>query len=210
MVGSSSSPFYILRPRALRVLRALGAQHLFLSSLVLLPQAPLDHTTRAIMAINHTSSNTTLPGEPGMIGWVPPDSRRSTLDIILSCLSIFLVCSWKCVHLNIPSYEESHARWHTIDLWEIPIFPKTPRLRKIGRQVMWMCIVSIAPELGVAVAVKRWGVEQPSLCRFARKAHSGFILPVRGDPSRRHDQEEQDFAAPCRILWECGHRLGLD
>ena len=103
MVGSSSSPFYILRPRALRVLRALGDQHLFSSSLVLLPQAPLDHTTRAIMAITHTSSNTTLPGEPGMIGRVPPDSRRSTLDIILSCLSIFLFCSWKCVHLNIPS-----------------------------------------------------------------------------------------------------------
>jgi len=133
------------------------------------------------MATNFTVTNTTAADGSGMIGWVPSQSRRSSLDIILSCLSIFLVCSWKCVHLNMPSYEETHSGWYTIGelrgrprttkegseswtmlsmirhIWnQAPVIPRRPLLRKWGRQLSWMCFVSIAPELGVAVAVKQW------------------------------------------------------
>lgn len=45
----------------------------------------------------------------------------------------------------------AEPRWR-----RLPVFPKGPLLRKLGRQLLWMCIVSIAPELGVAVAVKQW------------------------------------------------------
>jgi hypothetical protein len=66
-----------------------------------------------------TTANVTSGAEPvaNMVGWVPPDARRNTLDIILSCLSIFLVCSWKCVHLNLPTYEESQAGWRQASLF---------------------------------------------------------------------------------------------
>ncbi|RKK08894.1 hypothetical protein BFJ63_vAg9991 [Fusarium oxysporum f. sp. narcissi] len=57
---------------------------------------------------NSTASNTT------MVGWVAPAPRRSTWSIIWSCLSIFIVCSWKCVHLNIPTHEEIQGEWHTM------------------------------------------------------------------------------------------------
>ncbi|KAK1752040.1 hypothetical protein QBC47DRAFT_389503 [Echria macrotheca] len=113
------------------------------------------------MSTNTTSSG----GSGGMIGWVPPDARRNTWDIILSCLSIFLVCSWKCVHLNPPTGEEARGEWHKVSIglakggrwrWEVPIFPKLPLLRKWCRRLMWMGIISVAPELGVAVSVKEW------------------------------------------------------
>ncbi|RYO81790.1 hypothetical protein DL766_004651 [Monosporascus sp. MC13-8B] len=118
------------------------------------------------MATNITATNTTIADGSGMVGWVSPDARRNTLDIILSCLSIFLVCSWKCVHLNLPTFEESRAGWHKVTIsgkdWNIPVFPERPLLRKWGRKLMWMGLISIAPELGVALAVKQWEAARES------------------------------------------------
>ena len=106
-------------------------------------------------------TNTTSTNSPALVGWVPPDARRSTWDIILSCLAVFLVCSWKCVHLNVPSAEESRGEWHSVSIWEkrewrLPIFPKRPLLRKWRRKLMWMAIISVAPELGVGMAFMEW------------------------------------------------------
>ncbi|RYP67005.1 hypothetical protein DL771_007501 [Monosporascus sp. 5C6A] len=118
------------------------------------------------MATNITTTNTTIADGLGMVGWVAPDARRNTLDIILSWLSIFLVCSWKCVHLNLPTLEESRAGWHKVTIfredWRIPVFPERPLLRKWGRKLMWMGLISIAPELGVALAVKQWETARAS------------------------------------------------
>ncbi|KAK4442782.1 hypothetical protein QBC34DRAFT_418206 [Podospora aff. communis PSN243] len=110
------------------------------------------------------STSTTTPDDSAMVGWISPDARRNTWDIIISCLSIFLVCSWKCVHLNPPTAEEARGEWHYMPedseankgKWKIPIFPKAPLRRKWGRRLMWMVIISIAPELGVAVSVDQW------------------------------------------------------
>ncbi|KAK0613204.1 hypothetical protein B0T14DRAFT_275320 [Immersiella caudata] len=100
------------------------------------------------------STNGTSPDGSGMVGWVSPDARRNTWDIILSCLSIFFVCSWKCVHLNPPTAREARGGWH--EVWKIPIFPKWSLLRKWGRRSMWMGIISVAPEMGVALSVEQW------------------------------------------------------
>jgi hypothetical protein len=42
------------------------------------------------------------------VGWV---SATNNSDILWSCFTIFLICSWKCVHLHIPSVEESWRKW---------------------------------------------------------------------------------------------------
>lgn len=47
-----------------------------------------------------------------MVGWVSPHDRRSSWGIIWSCLSIFALCSWRCIHLNFPTPEESQGGWH--------------------------------------------------------------------------------------------------
>lgn len=95
-----------------------------------------------------------------MIGWVSPDARRNTWGIIWSCLTIFIVCSWKCVHLNVPSHNESIAGWHTISKlpWsiEIPYWPQRLLWIKWRRKVLWMAFIAIAPEYGVALALAQY------------------------------------------------------
>ena len=102
---------------------------------------------------NAVNLNTTSTGDD-RVGWVAPNSQRSTWDILWSCLSIFIVCSWKPVHLNLPTAEEARGEWHT--LRGLPVFPKRPLLRKWSRKLLWMVIISDAPELGIALAAKQF------------------------------------------------------
>ncbi|ETS73994.1 hypothetical protein PFICI_13860 [Pestalotiopsis fici W106-1] len=92
--------------------------------------------------------------ETASVGWVsPPNAGRSTWGIIWSCLTIFLLCSWKCTHLNIPTVEESEAGWHHV--WCIPVFPEKPLLRKWDRKLFFMGLSAIAPEMVVSLAAKQ-------------------------------------------------------
>lgn len=109
---------------------------------------------------NATTSNT---AENAKVGWISPSSQRSTWEIIWSCLSIFLVCSWKCVHLNIPTHQESIGGWRKIG--KIPIFPRTPLLVKWWRKIAWMVTIAIAPELGVGLAAKQFQEVRENLKR---------------------------------------------
>lgn len=86
------------------------------------------------------------------VGWVsPPNSGRSTWGILWSCLTIFLICSWKCTHLDIPSIDESKAgciTWMRI--------PTKLLLRKWGRKLLFMGITAIAPEVVVSLAATQY------------------------------------------------------
>ncbi|KAF4948188.1 hypothetical protein FGADI_9816 [Fusarium gaditjirri] len=116
---------------------------------------------------NSTASNTT------MVGWVSPAPRRSTWGIIWTCLSIFIVCSWKCVHLNIPTHEEIQGEWHTMQICrclpDISIWPKGPLRRKWRRKIFWMTFIALAPEFGVAVAASQYMEARQDLKRFGRR-----------------------------------------
>jgi len=102
-------------------------------------------------AQNTTTSNTTTNDR---VAWVPPPKGRGTINIVWSCVSVLLVCTYKCVHLNISSFEENRAGWHK--RYGIPYWPEWPLLRKQLRKLKWMTIILIAPELGVAIASKQY------------------------------------------------------
>ncbi|KAH8890049.1 hypothetical protein GQ53DRAFT_867693 [Thozetella sp. PMI_491] len=94
-----------------------------------------------------------------MVGWVSPESsRRSSWDIIWLCFSVFLLCSWKCTHLNIPSLEESRGEWHQFSIWKISVayFPKTPARRRFFRKAWFMVLMCLAPEVIVAMATMQY------------------------------------------------------
>ena len=95
------------------------------------------------------------------VGWVTIGGGRGTSEILWSCLIIFVVCSWKCVHLNIPSFDENTAGWHQ---WgDVPLWPRLPVWAKWARKLEWMGVIVIAPEVGVALAVKEHS-EAKELC----------------------------------------------
>ncbi|PMD33054.1 hypothetical protein L207DRAFT_639777 [Hyaloscypha variabilis F] len=109
---------------------------------------------------NTTTFNNTTHGN-GRVGWVSPDSRRSTWGIIWSCFAVFLICSWKCTPLNIPALEETEAgwrEWHGVRYW-----PEWPLLRKWLRKLGWMMLVFIAPELVVATAASQYMAAKKSM-----------------------------------------------
>jgi hypothetical protein len=83
-------------------------------------------------------------GTPERVGWVSADNESSIADILWSCFTIFLVCSRKCIHLNIPSIEESEADWRTAK-------GLTTLLKYWSRKLKWMCVAAMAPELTVAM-----------------------------------------------------------
>ncbi|KAL2817296.1 hypothetical protein BDW59DRAFT_133976 [Aspergillus cavernicola] len=89
------------------------------------------------------------------VGWVSAPNVRGTSDILWSCFAVFLVCTWKCIHLNIPSQQESEAGWHTIGGW-LPYWPTRLCWKVFLRKAMWMCIIATAPEFGIAMAVNEF------------------------------------------------------
>src|SRR3569833_2245174 len=95
-------------------------------------------------------ANLTASGTSRHVGWVSSDGRRSTWYIILSCLTIFFISSWKCTHLNIPTAEESTAGWHKCGL--LPYFPTSPLRRKWRRKLVSMVWGGGAPGGGGAGA----------------------------------------------------------
>jgi hypothetical protein len=73
-------------------------------------------------------------------------------------VSILLVCTYKCLHFNIPSFEEKEAGWHRVKIkhWSIPYWPEWFLIRKYLQKFGWILVIDVAPELGVGVAVKEY------------------------------------------------------
>lgn len=84
------------------------------------------------------------------VGWISSASGRSTSDILWSCFSILLVCTYKCIHFNVPSREESEAGWFK---WHGLYLPEALLWRNWARKLCWMLLIVLAPEIGVALAM---------------------------------------------------------
>jgi hypothetical protein len=90
------------------------------------------------------------------VGWVwGSDARRTTFDILWSCLTIFIVCTYKVVHLNLPSEEESSARWWQWPFWRMSV-----------RKLKWMAIMALSPEIVLSVSIQDWLWARQSIQKF--------------------------------------------
>lgn len=90
-----------------------------------------------------------------MVGWVDPPRQRGTYNIIISCLAVLFLCSYKCIHMNVPSPEERDAGWRKIKINEtlqVPYWPENALWRKLIRKAKWVLVIIIAPEIGVGLA----------------------------------------------------------
>jgi hypothetical protein len=77
--------------------------------------------------------------------------RRSTLNIIWSCLFLIFSCTWLAIHPNIPKIrsQKNSGRW----LERLTKLLASP-LRRMGITVMAV----IAPELAIMWAMRQWVV----------------------------------------------------
>lgn len=66
-------------------------------------------------------------------GWVDQPNNRGTFDIISSCFLTIFLCTWTCLHLNVPASKE--GAW-----------------RPVLRKSRWMVLTILGPEFAVAFA----------------------------------------------------------
>ncbi|TLD23777.1 hypothetical protein PspLS_06390 [Pyricularia sp. CBS 133598] len=87
-------------------------------------------------------------------GWVPPPSGRGTSGILWVCFSVILLCSYKCIHLDIPSQAEIQAT-----------FPKWNNLRNVMRKIWWMLIMCFVPAVPLFIALLEFSKARAELKR---------------------------------------------
>lgn len=73
----------------------------------------------------------------GRVGWVNDPDGRGTFSLVVSCLSTLLLCVYSAMHLNLPMYHESGARY-------------------VWRYCKWALIGVLGPELVVWTAWRQY------------------------------------------------------
>lgn len=127
-----------------------------------------------ILALGQSDNNTTTVSE--RVGWVSSGSGRSTSDILWGCFTIFLICSWKCVHLHVPSLEETEAGWQTTLGGWLPYWPQPALASRWLRKAKYMALVAIAPEVGVGMAVRQFVDAREVSAMYQEKGYEGFTM----------------------------------
>ena len=84
--------------------------------------------------------NCTLPSSTPAFVMVP--NTRSTLEIIWSCLTTLLLCTWSILHLNVPPQVTPHTTGQKIKRWILFSITK----------LKWMIITLLAPEIIMGLA----------------------------------------------------------
>ncbi|KIK62344.1 hypothetical protein GYMLUDRAFT_243000 [Collybiopsis luxurians FD-317 M1] len=83
---------------------------------------------------------------------------RSLLQLIWSCVSVLVACTWVSVHPNVPAADESF--WRTS-----------------GRKIALMTVTLIAPEVVVLWAVRQWfAARKLSKCKRWSISHGFFLI----------------------------------
>jgi hypothetical protein len=119
----------------------------------------------AFQSVSARTIAANITSNEGRVGWVSSSPGRSTSDILWSCFSILLVCTWKCIHFNVSSDEERDAGWHKF-LWEtVPYWPQRLLWRRWFKRVGFIIMIILAPEIGVAIAMDQY--------LFARESQEG-------------------------------------
>ena len=99
------------------------------------------------------------------------------------------------MHLNITSVEESEAGWLMLGGW-LP-YPSSLLQKRWLRKVKWMCLIALAPEIGVVMALDQGMKARRMNEKFQRLNFTlthcfyalmgGFVIAV---PRSRDDNQE--------------------
>lgn len=167
------------------------------------------------MAVFSTySSNCTLP--PNGASFVDSSDLRGTLDIIWSCASILLICTWSIMHQNLP-------------VQSTPCNKKQAFTRELQRsltKIQWMLFNLLAPEMLISQAIsdrlsvkvhremfqwwsERDGVEWTSTHSYFANM-GGFVISFNGSQkgtTQPRDVEENAF--PLERSTSTPPKLGL-
>ena len=90
-------------------------------------------------------------------GWVNQPDNRGTFDIISSCFLTTCLCTWTCLHLNVPT-------------------PKEGSWRPIVRKLRWMMLTILGPEFAVTFAAGQRANAKRGLRTMREMGYSEWTL----------------------------------
>ncbi|KAK5991482.1 hypothetical protein PT974_09765 [Cladobotryum mycophilum] len=93
--------------------------------------------------IQHTP-NCTLP-ESTPSGFINAPKIRTTMQIVWSCLSVILLCTWSILHLNVPPHMTPDGSRQSM----------RKKLYLLLRKVYWMVVMLVAPEFLTIFTTKK-------------------------------------------------------
>ncbi|KAJ9624826.1 hypothetical protein H2203_004776 [Taxawa tesnikishii (nom. ined.)] len=89
--------------------------------------------------------------------WVDQPNIRGTLDIIWTCLATIFISTYTILCLNVPS---RHDGWKNI----------------FGRQLKWMCLAILGPEIVMTYAAGQWSRAHQSVEAFHEAGYQQWTL----------------------------------
>lgn len=116
--------------------------------------------------------------------WVPDPDNRGTWSLLYSCVFTLVLCVWTAIHLNVPSYHESH-----ISQW----------LRKLK----WVLLAIIAPEFGVYTACEQYS-------RAKKLIHQLGEISVNNGSQNSYTTAQAETQLPKDIQRvRCAYQVGI-
>ncbi|KAI5779943.1 hypothetical protein DFH27DRAFT_604798 [Peziza echinospora] len=109
-------------------------------------------------------------GEPV---WEPSSPRRSTMDLLLSCVLTLFLCLWTAVHLNVA--------------------PKGSKTRPVLKKILWAVIGVFAPEVVFCIAFDQY-MEARWICKQL-KDHKAFQAAVGPTVEAAHGHQDVESGA---------------
>lgn len=121
----------------------------------------LNHTSQEVFPYSPLFASNlqfeAMTGDAITVGWAwGNDTRRTTFDILWSCMTIILVCAYKVMHLNLPSEEDTSAQWWHWPFWRMRV-----------RKLKWMAIMALSPEIVLSQCVRDWLWARQSVRKFS-------------------------------------------
>lgn len=125
------------------------------------------------------------------VGWVAAPKERGTIGIIWTCLTVLILCSYRCLHFNLSPRDEVNAEWHK---WHsIPYWPERLWFKKMFKKMFMVLVVIIAPEIGVGMAISQFA----AACESFIRAGGEPLIAMRDenvlDPMLKSDDVPQNI-----------------
>lgn len=97
-----------------------------------------------IISVVATELRTKVDASSARVGFQTSDRRRTSMDVIFSCLSTMLICTISAIHFDLPDDTSDE-----LDFWEIR---SKPILAAMVMKVFYWSLALLAPELFVGNA----------------------------------------------------------
>lgn len=126
--------------------------------------------------------NCTTP--PDHVTWVSPPAVRGTMDIIFSCFSVLLICTWAIQHLSVPPHKHhSEHSWNRRFVRNLQYSAFLDDLRFNFTKLKWMGLSVLAPEYILSKALSEFLAAHDSRRQFGREEWTtthGYFANMRG------------------------------